>query len=83
MKAVINFKTNWWVSFQHVFSESFFFFFNILMGSWWEQVGQGVGYGKVFHCYLEKEQFRKNGYDVIYMKICTFEIYKKNRTNTS
>lgn len=53
------------------------------MGSWWEQVIQGVGYGKVFHCYIEKEQFRKNGYDVIYMKICTFEIYKKNRTNTS
>lgn len=61
----------------------FFFFFNILMGSWWEKVIQGVGYGKVFHCYIEKEQFRKNGYDVIYMKICTFEIYKKNRTNTS
>ena len=35
-----------------------------------------------FHCY-RKEQFRINGYDVIYMKICTFEIYKKNRTNTS
>lgn len=32
------------------------------MGSWWEQVGQGVGYEKVLHCYIEKEQFRKNGY---------------------
>lgn len=59
-----------------------FFFLNILMGGCWEQVGQGV-YGEVFHCYIEKEQFRNNGYDVIYMKICTFEIYKKNRTNTS
>lgn len=53
------------------------------MDRWWEQVGHGGDYGKVFHCYIEKEQFRKNGYDVIYMKICTFEIYKKNRTNTS
>lgn len=64
-----------------MFSDSFFK--KQLMGSWWEQVGHGGDYGKVFHCYTEKEQFLKNGDDVIYMKICTFEIYKKNRTNTS
>lgn len=54
-----------------------FFCFYILRSSWWEQVEQGVGYGKVFHCYIEKEQFCKNGYDDIHENLHFWNLQEK------